>query len=211
MISKSIKPGTVIILEADFSPNSIALFLALVDQRCILVPLTNSVEAKKLEFIHIAEGEYSISIDKNDEIMVKKLGRSADQKFYRQLRTIGHPGLVLFSSGSTGKSKAVVHDIVGLLQKFKTPRHSLRTISFLLYDHIGGINTLLYILSNTGCIVTIKDRSPDGVLGAVERHKVELLPTSPSFINLILLSEAYKRYNLESLKLSLMGPSQCQR
>jgi len=118
---------------------------------------------------------------------------------------IGHPGLVLFSSGSTGKSKASVHDVTGILEKFKVKRHRLRTITFLLYDHIGGFNTLLYTLSNAGLIVTLRDRSPDSVLSAVEKHRVELLPTSPTFINLILLSEAYKRHDISSLKIVTYG------
>jgi len=121
------------------------------------------------------------------------------------LRKNGHPGLVLFSSGSTGKSKASVHDMTDLLEKFKISRHSRRAITFLLYDHIGGVNTMLYTLSNGGCIITVQDRSPDGVLGAVEKHKAELLPTSPTFINLILLSEAYKRHDISTLKTVTYG------
>jgi long-chain acyl-CoA synthetase len=64
---------------------------------------------------------------------------------------------------------------------------------------------MLYQLSNAGCIVTVQNRDPDSVLRAVERHKVELLPTSPTFINLILLSEAYRRYDLSSLKIVTYG------
>ena len=81
----------------------------------------------------------------------------------------------------------------------------MRAITFLLYDHIGGFNTLIYTLSNAGLIVTVSDRSPDGVLKAVEKYKVELLPTSPTFINLILLSEANKRYDMSSLKTVTYG------
>ena len=107
---------------------------------------------------------------------------------------------MLFSSGSTGKSKAAVHDFSHLLGKFKANRHQLCTLSFLLYDHIGGINTLLYTLSNGGCMVTVKDRNPEEILSAIEKYKVELLPTSPTFLNLVLISEAYKRYDISSLK-----------
>ena len=60
-------------------------------------------------------------------------------------------------------------------------------------------------MSNAGLIVTVSDRSPDGVLKAVEKYKVELLPTSPTFINLILLSEAYERYDISSLKTVTYG------
>lgn len=200
--TENIKAGIVTVLEADFSPNSVALFLVLIESGCILIPLTKSVETKKAEFIEIAQGEISLAIDENDDvhIHIRKLPYSANYALYQKLKEINHPGLVLFSSGSTGKSKAAVHDLKGILEKFKVPRKSLRTITFLLYDHIGGINTMFYALSNAGCIVTVQDRSPNSVLGAVEMYRVELLPTSPTFINMILLSEAYKRYNMKSLK-----------
>ena len=37
-----IAPGAVVALEGDFSPNSIALLLALMERRCIIVPQTNA-------------------------------------------------------------------------------------------------------------------------------------------------------------------------
>ena len=158
--SEAIPSGTVTPLEADFSPNSIALFLALIEHGSILVPLTASVEARKPEFIKIAQGEVSLTIDAGDRSTIEKLPHCANHEFYQKLRQLRRPGLVLFSSGSTGKSKAVVHDFVRLLEKFKDRRNRLRTITFLLYDHIGGVNTMLYTLSNGGCIVTVQVRSP---------------------------------------------------
>jgi long-chain acyl-CoA synthetase len=203
--SEKIKSGSVVILEADFSPNSISLFLALIEQGCILVPLTDSVKAKKPEFIEIAQGEVSFVFDKEDRFEIKKLPYKADHEYFRRLRDAKAPGLILFSSGSTGKSKAAVHDFTGILDKFKVRRQCMRSITFLLYDHIGGVNTMLYVLSNGGCIVTVNDRSPDGILRAVEKYKIELLPTSPTFFNLVLLSEAYKKYDISSLKLMTYG------
>jgi long-chain acyl-CoA synthetase len=203
--NNKIGPGTIAMLETDFSPDSVALFLALIEGRCILVPLTSSVEAKKGEFTEVAEGEVSFAVDDHDGVAISRTGRAAGHPLYKKLRELDHPGLVLFSSGSTGKSKAAVHDFCGLLEKFETPRHCLRTIAFLLYDHIGGVNTLLYTLSNTGCLVTVQDRNPDSVLRTIQTHRVELLPTSPTFINLILLSEAYRHYDLSSLKVITYG------
>ena len=200
-----VSAGAVVILEADFSPNAVALFLVLIESTCILVPLTFAVGSKRDEFIEIAEGEICFTLDEQDNVSIKQLGRIASHELYTHLRSLGHPGLVLFSSGSTGKSKAALHDFVPLMEKFKVPRQRLRTISFLLYDHIGGINTMLYTLSNGGCLITVSDRSPDGVLRAVEAHQVQLLPTSPTFVNLILLSEDYKLYDLSSLETLTYG------
>ncbi len=205
LAAESLEPGAVVILEADFSPNAVALFLALAERSCILVPLTDSVQAKKTEFIRIAQGGCHFEIDAQDSVAFRRLPNVADHPLYQRLRDAGHPGLVLFSSGSTGESKAAVHDFVPLLEKFKLRRHSLRTITFLLYDHIGGVNTMLYTLANAGTIITVEERTPDAVLRAVEQYKAELLPTSPTFLNLVLLSEAYRRYDLNSLRTITYG------
>src|SRR5207247_9365769 len=75
----------------------------------------------------------------------------------------------------------------------------------LLYDTVRGCCQLPSQPSKSGWLVSVQDRDPAIVLRAVERHRVELLPTSPTFINLILLSEAYRRYDLSSLKIVTFG------
>lgn len=198
--------GDVVSVEADFSPDSIALILALIDSACIIVPLSPTFEDKKKQFQDIAEVKWKIILTEIGELSsIISTHKKSTHPILCGLKEIGNPGLVLFSSGSTGKSKAAVHDFAFLLEKFKTIRSPFRAIAFLLFDHIGGVNTMLHVLSNGGCLITLKDRTPDGVCSAIERHKVETLPTSPTFINLILLSEAFKRHDLSSLKLVTYG------
>ncbi|MGH9689425.1 MAG: ANL family adenylate-forming protein [Candidatus Acidiferrales bacterium] len=203
--NEHIHPGQVVIFEAEFSPNSVALLLALIECGCVVVPLTKSVRDKKAEFIDIARGEIMLFVDEHDLASIERLSGKGDHEVYDRLREMSHPGLVLFSSGSTGKSKAAVHDFTAILEKFSVPRKAYRTIAFLLFDHIGGVNTLFYTLSNGGTLIVCEERSPDAVLTAIERFRAELLPTSPTFINLILLSEAYRRHDLSSLKLVTYG------
>ena len=202
---RGVPRGAVVSVEADFSPRAVALLLALIERGAIIVPLTSSVEEKKPEFRSIAEVECVITIDADDRLQIAATGVSAQHELLRRLKALGHPGLILFSSGSTGKSKAALHDIVPMLEKFTVPRHTLRTITFLLFDHIGGFNTLLYNLSNTGCVVTVTDRRPETICRAVQEHRVELLPTSPTFLNLLLVSEAFRQYDLSSLKMVTYG------
>lgn len=205
LMEMNLKKGSVVVVEADFSPNSIALFLVLIQHRCIFVPITSATSLKFDEIIKISEAENHIRINEKDKVTFKEINQISKHEIYRKLKKSNHPGLVLFSSGSTGISKAAVHDVTFMLEKFKVQRNQLRTITFLLYDHIGGINTLLYTLSNGGLIATVKERTPDKILSIIERYHIELLPTSPTFINLILLSEAYKRYDLSSLKIVTYG------
>ena len=113
--------------------------------------------------------------------------------------------MVLFSSGTSGEAKAAVHDFNLLLEKFLSQRKALRTINFLLFDHWGGLNTMFHILSNSGTLVIIRDRSPEIICQLIEKYKVELLPATPTFLNLLLLSEAHNHYDLSSLKIISYG------
>lgn len=205
LTATGLPPGAVVSLEADFSPRSILTLLALIERNAIIVPLTESVRSKKAEFREIAEVEWRVTIDDQDKLSVEREQRSVQHELLLRLKNLQHPGLVLFSSGSTGKSKAALHDLVPMLEKFRVKRPSRRAITFLLFDHIGGFNTLMYNLSNAGCTVTVADRKPETVCRAIERHRVELLPTSPTFLNLLLVSEAYKHYDLSSLKVVTYG------
>ncbi|MFX1555265.1 MAG: fatty acid--CoA ligase family protein, partial [Promethearchaeota archaeon] len=108
---------------------------------------------------------------------------------------------------STGNNKAALHNFTSLLEKYKAARARKRmcTLTFLLFDHIGGINTLFYTLSNGGTVISVRSRDPKIICHTIEKHKVELLPTSPTFLNLLLISEAYRQYDLTSLKLITYG------
>ena len=205
LTAKHIPPGTVVVLEGGFSPNSIALFLALIEHRCVVVPLTQSEQKQRNRFCDVARAQLGFALDENDDVVAADLDGDGQHPHYGTVRRKHHPGLVVFSTGSTGESKAAVHDLVPLLNKFRIRRRRLRSIAFLFFDHLGGINTLLYSLSNGGCLVVADDHTPDGVLAAVQNHRVDLLPTSPTFINLILLSEAHLRYDLSSLKVVTYG------
>lgn len=199
--SQNVVPGLVAVLESDFSPNTIALLLSLIENRCIIVPIMRSVSGKRhSEYIEIAQGEVLITVDENDDPEYMRLPNSANHEFYRRLIEKNHPGLVLFTSGSTGKPKAAVHDFYKLLEKFKVKRLPGRMINFLRFDHWGGLNTLFHILSNAGTVITIQDRAPNEICRIIEKYKIEVLPASPTFLNLLLLSGENKRHDLSSLK-----------
>ena len=199
-----IQQGAVTALRGDYSPDIVAALLALIDRRAIIVPLSPAVTTQEPEFLEIAEVQCIVSFE-GEAVNIDCQARELQHPLYLELAARGSPGLVLFSSGSTGKSKAALHDVARLLGKFKTPRRSMATLTFLMIDHIGGFNTLFYVLSNAGTVIVSPSRDPQVVCATIARHKVELLPTSPTFLNLLVLSEAYRQYDLSSLKLITYG------
>lgn len=201
---KTIEPGAVVAFDGDYGPGAISLLQALALNRNVIVPLSRDVAPHHDSFVALAEVEHWItSVESNPQ--VKVTGRAATHSLYGQLRAKQVPGLILFSSGSTGAHKCALHDLSQLLRKFATPRHAYRTLVFLQLDHIGGINTLLYTLANGGTAIAARDRSAQAVCRAIEQYRAQLLPTSPTFLNLLLLSEEYLRHDLSSLELVTYG------
>jgi long-chain acyl-CoA synthetase len=196
--------GRVVSIEAEYGAEAVAVFLAATNLGNVLVPISAASHAHLDDFLGIAEVEYRLRPDDPRQAVVAT-GRIASHLYFAALREAANPGLVLFSSGSTGRHKAAVHDLRALLKKFTVPRHCYRTLVFLQLDHIGGVNTLFYTLSNAGAVVVSEGRTPRQVCEAIATHRVELLPTSPTFLNLLLLSEENQRHDLSSLKLITYG------
>ncbi len=200
---EGIERGAVVSVEGDYGIETVSAFLALLRRGALIVPLSRDSAAQREAFLELGEVEWRIIA--GPVTFVKATGRTASHPHYQTLRARHHPGLVLFSSGSTGQPKAAVHDLALLLKKFQTPRHAYRTLVFLQLDHIGGVNTLLYTLANGGAVVVAPDRSPAAVCTAIARYRVELLPTSPTFLNLLIVSEETRRHDLSSLTLITYG------
>jgi long-chain acyl-CoA synthetase len=202
--SLGILPGSSVAVRGDYSPTTCALLFALALNRNVFVPLAPTVKTLQ-EFLQIAEVDVLLDLDGEQLGKVERFTVPSEHALFKRLRAAGAPGLILFSSGTTGKSKASLIDFSKMLNKFKTSRAGMRTLTFLLLDHIGGINTLLHALTAGGTIVPVAERTPEAICDAIARHKIQLLPTTPTFLNILLMSDVYKNYDLSSLELITYG------
>ncbi len=203
--SYEIVRGQVVGLSGDFTPNIIAILFALIENGNIIVPFDYQQSRNNFEKYGIAHVQHLISADENDAVSFELLDSAGSSPLYEDLRIKEHPGLVLFTSGTSGNPKAAVHDFVGLLEKFKKRTKTYRTLNFLLFDHWGGLNTMFHTLSNAGTVLALKERGPASVCAFIEKHKIDLLPASPTFFNLLLISQEYLNYDLSSLVLMTYG------
>lgn len=207
--SRGVVPGSVVLLEGTVSAGAVGLLLALVRRGAITIPLTPQAPVARETIASIGEAAWQVSFTQDsgghETATMTGAPRAVTTPVLLRLIERKHPGLVLFSSGSTGTPKGVVHDCAALLEKFVRPGKQKTTLSFLLFDHIGGVDTLFNTLCSGGTLVTIASRDPDTVCAAIAAHGVHTLPTSPTFLNMLLLSGAHQRHDLSSLRLVAYG------
>jgi long-chain acyl-CoA synthetase len=178
-----IESGDVVALIGDFDAHSIAALFFLFDLKTIVVPLTKLTQIEHEYFFESAKVQWIVQDNE-----LKKISEKNSDPLLSILRESNDPGLILFSTGSTGKPKAVLHNFRTFIERFYTTRPATRTLAFLLFDHIGGLNTLFHTLFNEGTVISTSDRSIENVLKICRENRVETLPTTPTFLRMMLIS-----------------------
>ncbi|HEY8165210.1 MAG TPA: fatty acid--CoA ligase family protein [Gemmatimonadaceae bacterium] len=199
----SIPAGDVVAQIGDFDPRSIATMLRLLDRGAILMPLTEGSAADHEYFFESGRAQWLLHNGALEARAPDRDPRSSE--LIRELRDRKHPGVIFFSSGTTGRPKAILHDFEQFIAKFETPRPALRTLNFLLFDHAGGINTLLHTLFNRGTVIVPAERTPEIVADEIREHCVELLPSTPTFLRMMLLAGVFDSAPFPSLKVITYG------
>lgn len=203
---KEIRPGEVVALCGDFSKGTVALFLALLANQNTIVPQMAEGLAERQSALETACVSAIFEFDQADGWHLSRRTPAGSHPLLQKLSQQGEAGLILFSSGSTGDPKAALHSLPRMLNKFSQKRFSgYRTLTFLRLEHIGGINVFLSALCNGGTLIPIRERSAEATCRAIAEHQVALLPTTPTFLNMLLISRAYERYDLSSLKIITHG------
>ncbi|MFD4030004.1 class I adenylate-forming enzyme family protein [Streptomyces sp. NPDC058637] len=223
-----VKPRETVVVHGDHSLDSVAALFALFLDRNVVVPvvtLTDTTLDTLLE--HCRPGHLVRTTGAGVEI--EDLGQAAGRAdgagpdpagaldttegpgtVHGRLGDPDAAGLVLLSSGSTGAPKVILHSLDVLVgEKLeKRPRrrpNALNILMVLMFDHIGGINSLLSTLLVGGTAVLPRHRTPEEICALIERHRILVLPTSPTYLNLIMVGDYHRTYDLSSLRLITYG------
>lgn len=204
-IKDKIKSGEVVAILADYSFVSIALFFALYENKNIIAPIT-STSQKEIDG-KVKESFSTKIINLEDEnLVITNIKSEASHKIINDLQNSKCAGLILFSSGSTGAPKAMIHNLDTLVDSYGDKKQKqINMLVFLMFDHIGGINTMLNILSMNATMIIPQNRNADDICQLIEEYKIAVLPSSPTFLNLILINRSYEKYDLSSLRMITYG------
>ena len=202
-----IKPGEVVSLVGRFTPDSTLLLLALCENGNIVVPLDDETRENIDRRNTIACAAHCLKRDAAGEIHHKPITAGVTHPLITTLTESGEAGVILFTSGSTGESKAAVHALPRMLAKYKNAckKKPYNILVFLKFDHIGGLNTLFSVLMHGGTMTVVEDRSPQAVCRQIQDEQVEILPTTPSFLTMLIMSKVCDQYDLSSLKTITYG------
>ena len=205
ILEKEIKPSSVVAILGDYSFGNIALFFALFENKNIIVPITSTITKIQDEYVSESFCEYTIKTKEN-ELYIETMEQKSSHEMIKTLKQNQNSGLILFSSGSTGKPKAMIHNLDNLINSYKDKKaKSMNMLVFLMFDHIGGLNTLFNALCMGACLIIPKNRDAKNICELIEKYKIMVLPSSPTFLNLILISGEKKNYDLSSLRMITYG------
>jgi acyl-coenzyme A synthetase/AMP-(fatty) acid ligase len=201
-----IQPGDVVFLLADYSLESISLFFSLAKNSNIVVPITSENKEELRERIEIVNPNWIINLNNQNYSNIPQNSLINRHIILSDLVKNKIPGLILFSSGSTGKPKAMVHNLENLLLNYdKKKTKDMNFLVFLMFDHIGGLNTLFNCFSMGVSITIPANRNPSDISLLIQNNKINVLPASPTFLNLMLIGDVFEKYDFSSLKLVTYG------
>jgi acyl-CoA synthetase (AMP-forming)/AMP-acid ligase II len=209
--SMKIDAGDCIGIIGQSTSFTLVLLLSLLENdNIVLLPLNHTHNIDRSLSIACVDGYFKIN-DKG-KYNYTSIDERKTHRLLQRLKASNEAGMIMLTSGSTGESKAVVHQFTKILMRLGNgKKHAYKTLVFLKLDHIGGINTILSAISNGGSLILADDRNPAAICKLIEKHGIELLPTTPSFLNMLIMSKMYQKFDLSSLKLITYGTEPMHR
>ena len=205
-LDKQFGQSQVVVILSDYNFYSVSFFFALYQKQAIIVPIVSSNEEEVDKRLKVIKPDTVIKLNGPEYELTNFKELYKKHLMIQTLCDQRQSGLVLFSSGSTGEPKAMIHNLENLVNSYQGKKQKkLNMLVFLMFDHIGGLNTLLNTLSMGAKIVFPVSRNPEHIAHLIEKQSIHVLPASPTFLNMMLMSNVQDKYDLSSLKMITYG------
>ena len=146
-------------------------------------------------FIHLMTSlayDLEISFQKESSdvkaIPLKKRHVPFDRNTFReQLKNLQNWKVILYTSGTTGRPKKVVHSFASLTQNIKIDSKHADHIWALAYNlnHMSGLQVFLQAILNGNAIVRVFDAERHNILMAFNAFKITSISSTPTFFRLL--------------------------
>jgi len=199
-------PGSVVIVPGEPRLESLAWLFAVALAGSVAAPLRREREGE------LASWRSCLNVDgqvRDGRLVGPGQGTNSPtaRRLLGELTSQGRAGLILATGGTAGQPKLVLHDLGTLLAAIPLRNgRPVRLLPLMRFDHIGGLDMAWRALAGGQVIVAPPaEIAPESVAAAIARHRVEVLPATPSFLNLLLISGVMERHDLASLRVVPYG------
>lgn len=192
-----------------------ANFLALIDQAVAKLPAGERqvVEISEASSIKALASLLAVALQGHIALPLPPELPAAERERMREIAQksplyglLDGSGLILFSSGTSGQPKGMLHNFDALLHRYQILQaREDRCLLLLLIDHIGGLDAAFRCLFSGSTLVIPQERRPEAAASAIQAHQVNVLPASPTFLNLMLLAHIPDSHDLSSVEIVAYG------
>ncbi|MFY0672636.1 MAG: AMP-binding protein [Bacteroidia bacterium] len=152
---------------------------ALALEKAIVIPYHSKSPERVLPWVEVSP--YALNTD------AKQLETN---KYIDELKSKKRAGLIISSTGTTGKPKWVVHDLERLFAKYLKLKNP-RKVPFVYHmDNVSGIELFLSIASAGGQFLMPKSSHPQNFSDGMTKlgHTADLLSLTPTYLRLALMN-----------------------
>jgi acyl-CoA synthetase (AMP-forming)/AMP-acid ligase II len=200
LAGSGVQAGTTVVLHGSGLVGDWAALVAMWQAGCVVLPESRRIATPSwAEWLAEVQGDGQLRL-------VVQCPTCPRCPLLQRLQDGGQPGLLLWSGGTTGAPRIVVHDAIRFLGGYTlTERGPQNLLSLYQWDHIAGIDAQFQAMMRGATLVRAADSSPQAIADALVRHRVHVMPATPSMLQFLLVSGALDGVALPDLHTVVHG------